>query len=310
MSGMNSNNNNMNKRGLGKGLDALLSPTTTGIKRDTTGIGMPTTNLAMFSGKTVISLNVEDIIPNPRQPRHVFTESALKELADSIKGHGVAQPLLVRKKDNKYELIAGERRLRASKLAGLTKVPVIIKEMTDEESLEIAIIENIQREDLNAMDEAESYELLMREFKLTQEQVSQKVGKARSSIANSLRLVDLPSEIKESLRLGGITAGHARAILAAGDIEAQTSLWKKIITENLNVRDAEKNVSIVKKKPTPSFQPAKPFTITTLEQELTQKFSTKVEVSGTEEKGTIQIKYFSRDDLDRIYALISRNEII
>lgn len=303
--------NNNNKRGLGKGLDALLSSTTTGVRKDTTGIAMPTTNLAMFSGKTIISLNIEDIIPNPRQPRHIFNETALKELAASIKGHGVAQPLLVRKKGQQYELVAGERRLRASKLAGLTKVPVVIKDMSDEESLEIAIIENVQREDLNAMDEAESYQLLMQEFKLTQEQVAQKVGKARSSIANALRMVELPSEIKESLRTGEITAGHARAILAAGDTAQQTELWKKILSENLNVRDAEK-VAATTKKPTakPLEKPAKPFTITTLEQELTQKFSTKVEVSGTEEKGTIQIKYFSRDDLDRIYALIARNEII
>lgn len=307
MTGLNSNN----KRGLGKGLDALLSSTTTGVKKDTTGIAMPTTNLAMFSGKTIISLNVTDIVPNPRQPRHIFTESALKELAASIKEHGVAQPLLVRKKGDKYELIAGERRLRASKLAGLAKVPVVIKEMSDEESLEIAIIENVQREDLNAMDEAESYQLLMNEFKLTQEQVAQKVGKARSSIANSLRMIELPADIKESLRTGEITAGHARAILAAGDPAAQTALWKKILSENLNVRDAEKVASTAKKPAAkPAEKPSKPFTITTLEQELTQKFSTKVEVSGTEEKGTIQIKYFSRDDLDRIYALIARNEVI
>jgi ParB family chromosome partitioning protein len=307
MTGLNSNN----KRGLGKGLDALLSSTTTGVKKDTTGIAMPTTNIAMFSGKTIVSLNVEDIVPNPRQPRHIFTEAALKELSASIKEHGVAQPLLVRKKGDKYELIAGERRLRASKLAGLAKVPAVIKEMSDEESLEIAIIENVQREDLNAMDEAESYELLMQEFKLTQEQVAQKVGKARSSIANTLRLVELPKDIKESLRTGEITAGHARAILATGDTNAQLELWKKIINENMNVREAEK-VSATVKKPAapPKEKPAKPFTITTLEQELTQKFSTKVEVAGNEEKGTIQIKYFSRDDLDRIYALISRNEVI
>lgn len=307
MTGLNSNN----KRGLGKGLDALLSSTTTGVKKDTTGIAMPTTNIAMFSGKTIVSLNVEDIVPNPRQPRHIFTESALKELSASIKEHGVAQPLLVRKKGDKYELIAGERRLRASKLAGLAKVPAVIKEMSDEESLEIAIIENVQREDLNAMDEAESYELLMQEFKLTQEQVAQKVGKARSSIANTLRLVELPKDIKESLRTGEITAGHARAILATGDTTAQLELWKKIINENMNVREAEK-VSATVKKPAapPKEKPAKPFTITTLEQELTQKFSTKVEVAGNEEKGTIQIKYFSRDDLDRIYALIARNEVI
>jgi ParB family chromosome partitioning protein len=272
---------------------------------------MPTTNLAMFSGKTIISLNLTDIIPNPRQPRHVFTESALKELAASIKEHGVAQPLLVRKKGHQYELIAGERRLRASKLAGLTKVPVVIKDMTDEESLEIAIIENIQREDLNAMDEAESYLLLMNEFKLTQEQVAQKVGKARPSIANALRMIDLPQHIKESLRSGEITAGHARAILAAGDMVAQVELWKKILAENLNVRDAEKVAATTsKKKAAPAVHVPKPVSITTLEQELTQKFSTKVEVSGTEEKGTIQIKYFSRDDLDRIYALIARNEVI
>lgn len=312
---------NNKHRGLGKGLESLLSSTTTTAQKDAAMMTAKSDphKLAMFSGKTVVSLNVLDIIPNPRQPRHTFKEESLQELANSIKEHGIAQPLLVRKKGDKYELVAGERRLRASKIAGLIRVPAVIRDMSDEESLEIAIIENIQREDLNALDEAESYLLLIKEFNLNQEEVAKKVGKARSSVANALRLNDLPKEIKDSLRLGEITAGHARAILAVANIMDQLRLWEKIKNENLNVRDSEKIASAQseRQKNRPAgvdnnkgMENNKPGSFVNIEQELSQKFSTKVELSGTEHKGVINIKYFSRDDLDRIYSMILKNEII
>jgi ParB family chromosome partitioning protein len=301
-----------NKRGLGKGLGALITSTTTSAQKDAAMITsqFESQKLVMFSGKTIVSLNITDVVPNPRQPRHTFKDDSLVELAQSIKEHGVAQPLLVRKKGDKYELIAGERRLRASKLAGLTKVPAVVKDMSDEESLEIAIIENVQREDLNAMDQAESYYLLMKEFNLTQEEVAKKVGKSRSAIANTVRLMELPAEIKESLRTEQITEGHARAILSAGQLMDQLRLWEKIKSESLNVRDAEKIASKNTKPKNSSEIPHKQYALISVQQELSTKFQTKVEINGSEQKGEIRIKYFSKDDLDRIYTLILNNQVI
>ena len=285
------------KRGLGKGLSALI----------TTSTKLGAEKESLVSAKSIVSVPTGDIVPNPRQPRHRFKEESLKELAESIKEHGIAQPLLVRKAAQGYELVAGERRLRAAVKAGLAAVPVIIKAISDEESLELAIIENVQREDLNSIDEAESYLLLMREFDLKQEEVAHKVGKARSSIANALRLLDLPAEIKESIRDEEISAGHARAILAAGDLNAQLSLWRKIKKDALNVRDAESlAVTVSTKKGKKKSDKKKIEALSNIEQELSSRFSTKVNLSGTEHKGSIEIKYFSRDDLERIYELLSK----
>jgi len=301
------------KRGLGKGLESLLSSTISTAKREAASVTATVehhTSAALVSGKTIVSVSIEDIIPNPNQPRHKFNDNTLNELAQSIKDHGIAQPILVRKRDNKYELIAGERRWRASKIVGLKHIPAIIKEMSDEESLEIAIIENIQREDLNAIDEAESYALLMDKFNLNQEEAAQKVGKARSSVANALRLLDLPDEIRESLRNGELTAGHARAILAAGEPENQLKLWNIILKEKISVREAEKLASKKIKEPAETTAAEtnkiveKPIALIETEQSLSSKFGTKVALSGTEQKGKIEIQYFSREDLDRIYELL------
>ncbi|MDR1998242.1 MAG: ParB/RepB/Spo0J family partition protein [Candidatus Margulisbacteria bacterium] len=303
----------INKRGLGRGLEALLSSTVSSAGKDASAIASALGKNDMlkpvsFSGKTIVSVPVSAIVPNPRQPRKGFAPDTLNELAASIKIHGVIQPLLVRKKEHKYELIAGERRLRASQLAGIDSVPVVIRDLSDEQSLEQALIENIQRENLNALEEAESYSLLMLEFSLTQEQVAQKVGKARSSVANALRLNELPKEIKESLRQGEITAGHARAILAAGNVLEQLRLWAKVRKEHLNVRDTEKAAAggAVKSKNAPGKNPQ----LSNIEQALSSRLATKVELTGTEQKGTISIKYTSRDDLERLYALLIHNEII
>jgi len=301
-----------NKRGLGRGLEALLSSTVSSASKDASAITSALgKNDALkplsFSGKTIISLPVADIAPNPRQPRKHFAEDALQEMAQSIKIYGVIQPLIVRRRGDKYELVAGERRLRASRLAGIDTVPVIVKDMSDEISLKQAIIENVQRENLNALEEAESYALLLREFGLTQEQAAKQVGKARSSVANALRLNELPREVKESLRRGDITAGHARAILAAGDVMEQLRLWTKILKEGMSVRSAEKAGA---KKPNKAAVTAKSTQLSDIEQKLSSKLATKVELSGTEQKGIISIKYFSRDELDRLYVLLAENKVI
>jgi ParB family chromosome partitioning protein len=298
-----------NKNRLGRGLEKLLSSTES--KADTSIISSTIGKVSpiAFSGKTIVSVSVGDITPNPRQPRQKFDENSLKDLAASIKTYGIIQPLIVRKKDgNKYELVAGERRLRAAKIAGLEKIPVIIRDMSDAVSLEQAITENVQREDLNILEEAVSYALLMKEFNLTQEEVSNRVGKARSSIANTLRLNELPREVKDSLLKNEITAGHARAILSAGDVMEQLRLWGKIVKENMNVREAEKAVS--NKKTEKAIKSEKSTQLSRIEQEFSSKLMAKVELSGTEQKGVISIKYASKDDLDRLYSLIVHGEVI
>jgi ParB family chromosome partitioning protein len=295
-----------NRRGLGKGLESLLSSTTisSAVKQEANSITSSLQNKGpLTSGKSIVSLSVADIIPNPNQPRHKFNDETLSELSSSIKDHGIAQPILVRKKGNTYELIAGERRWRASKLAGLTTVPAIIKEMSDEESLEIAIIENIQREDLNVVDEAESYKLLMKKFNLTQEQVAVKVGKSRSAVANTLRLLELPERIKTSLFNGEITSGHARAILSAKTEQEQIILWENIKQGQLTVRSSEKiatgNKNLNNKKT------SKTTSLINIEHELSSKLSTRVSLSGDEHKGKIEINYFSKDDLERILEVLA-----
>jgi ParB family transcriptional regulator, chromosome partitioning protein len=280
------------KKGLGKGLGALLPQKS-----------------ALSSGKSIIAVAPADIKTNPRQPRHTFLDETLQELAASIKEHGVAQPLLVRQVDNGYELIAGERRLRASKLAGLETVPVIIKNISNEKSLELAIIENVQREDLNAMDEAEAYLLLMKEFELTQEQVAQKVSKSRPAVANMLRMLDLPVEIKESLRSKEITSGHARAILSAEKKSEQIRIWRDIVSKGLTVREVEQAASglkVTKKKSGGAAGQDLSSGMKELQESLSSFFGTKVAVKGSDSKGKIEITYFSQDDMERFIELSSR----
>ena len=302
-------------RGLGKGLGALLQSTGGSAQKEAESIAASLSKadgkIQPLFGRSVLHVSVTEVIPNPRQPRKTFAADALSELAASIKIHGVIEPLLVRRKENKYELVAGERRWRAAQQAGLDKVPVVVKDMNDEVSLEQSIIENVQREDLNALEEAESYALLMKEFGLTQEQVAEKVGKARSSVANALRLNELPREVKDSLRKNEITAGHARAILAAGNVIEQLRAWKQVLQNSLNVRDTENlTAKKIKAKQINKNATPKSTELINMEQALTGKFATKVELSGNEQKGGITIKYFSRDDLDRIYTLLLTNEVI
>lgn len=280
------------KRGLGRGLDALISHSV-----DTDKPVLPLT-----SGKAVVQLDVMKILPNPRQPRKGFDAARLDELAQSIKEQGIASPILVRKKGENFELIAGERRLRAAKKAGIASIPAIIKDFTDEQSLEIAIVENLQREDLNPIEEALAYRALTLEFGLTHELVAKKVGKSRATVTNSLRLLDLPREIRESINKGEISPGHARPLLSIQGKEKQLKAWKEILKKNLSVRDVEALHSLAEKKPavkkTKKSQ-TNPF-LADVEERLRSGLSTKVDINGTEQKGNIRIKYYSKDDLERI----------
>ena len=261
-------------------------------------------------------LSVDLLKPNPHQPRKEFEEEALHELADSIREHGILQAITVEDAgDGSFYIIAGERRTRAAKIAGLSEVPVQLRKYSDQKKLEIALIENIQREDLNPIEEAEAYYQLMEISGLSQEQVAARVGKNRSTVANAIRLLKLPEDMRNELVQGHITAGHARALLAVKDSADMRILFAKIIGNNLNVRDAEEmartlnegagNGVSTKKQPK---QVEKDPNIVALEQEFIEKLGTKVQIKGNMEKGSLEIQFFTKDDLNRIYYLICGND--
>ncbi|MBY0275180.1 ParB/RepB/Spo0J family partition protein [Candidatus Binatia bacterium] len=245
---------------------------------------------------------------NPRQPRARFDDQAIQDLATSIRDRGVLQPILLRARgDDRFELIAGERRLRASRLAGLERVPALVKEANDSESLVLAIVENVLRADLTALEEARAYQALMAEFSLTQDEVARRVGKSRPAITNTLRLLQLPSEAQRDLEEGRITAGHARALLAAPTEAARSALSREIVTRGMSVRDAEKAVARTRTRHEIVGDPD----VRRMESDLSRALGTKVSIhSGKDGKGTVEIAFFSHDDLGRVVAqLTSRKHL-
>lgn len=282
------------KHGLGRGLEALISSSTE------SKVSLPS---PLMSGRSIIQLDVAKIVPNPRQPRKSFDDSKLEELTNSIKEQGITSPVLTRRKGEFFELIAGERRLRAAKKAGLNFVPAIVKDFTDEQSLEIAIVENLQREDLNPIEEASAYKSLSEEFNLTQEEIAKKVGKDRSTVSNTVRLLELPEEIIESLSSGRISAGQARPLLGIEDKDQQLALWHEILKGGLSSRDAEALASTStgkKHKSRTGRKKIKEPAIKDIEDRLMEKLGTKVEIHGNSQKGRIIINYYSREDLERL----------
>ncbi len=240
---------------------------------------------------------VESIIPNARQPRTVFNDEPLQELAASIREYGILQPLLVRPLDEtSYELIAGERRLRAAKLAGLATVPILIRPAGSQHSLELALIENVQREDINALESARAYRRLIEEFGLTQEQVAERVGKSRTTITNTLRLLRLPHKIQEGLSAGSVSEGHARALLAVEDEVKQLALFERILEKGLSVREVEREGKRRPSKPRSTTRKHKNPDLVGIEQLLSERLGAPVQIGG----GEISIEYFSEEDLERI----------
>jgi ParB family chromosome partitioning protein len=294
-------------KGLGRGLDVLLK-------------GMAVNK----EHPEVIMVRLEDVKPNPRQPRLEFDPQALDDLANSIREQGVLQPIMIRPvsgASHGYELVAGERRLRASKLAGLDEIPAIVREVTDEQSLALALIENLQRENLNALEEAKGFDQLLNSFSLSQEALAQRVGKSRSAVANSLRLLQLPGPIQESLFSDAISAGHARALLAVSDEAAREELWKRIIGQGLSVRDTEELASYWKEHgrlpegpavsnesaqnsaepartgETRRKRPPQPEEMTLLASRLRDRFRANVKLGGDQGRGKITFSYSSREEL-------------
>ena len=264
--------------------------------------------------EAVLELDLDMIEPNRKQPRKYFDETALEELAASLKAYGMIQPIVVKKSGEYYEIIAGERRWRAAKIAGLTKVPVVIKKWEEGEAFEAALVENLQREDLNPMEEAESYQRLQEEFGLSQEKIAEKVGKSRSAITNSLRLLQLDSRVRTLVVENKVTAGHARTLLPVTDGDDQFELAEMIIDEGLSVRAVEALVkSYLAKTENPAekeeeLSKADEREYRAIEDDLKSFFSTKVKLKplGKRNKGKIEIEYYSNEDLERLLALLKR----
>ncbi len=282
------------KIALGKGLDALI----------------PSIESFEASLQGYVECDIDQILPNRYQPRERFSEKELEDLSRSIKQQGIIQPLLVRDTGNGYELIAGERRLRAAKMAGLNEVPVIIKDVSDENLLELSIIENIHRENLTPIEEAEAYHQLISEFDLTQDQVAQRVGKSRSAVANLLRLRHLPVEIKASITDGTLTMGHARALLGTENKAQQTSVWRTVISKKLSVRETEALINRLKtekkKHPRSSISSDDIYFIS-LAEDLSRNFGTKVFFQRSRKKGKVVFEYYNNEDLDRLLGLWQKN---
>lgn len=292
------------KGGLGKGLNALIPPSTEENKK------AEKVNASLISETDKeIMVNITKIEPNRTQPRKNFDEDALQELADSIKQFGVIQPLIVQDRKDHYEIIAGERRWRAAKKAGLKEVPVIIKNYTDQEIVEISIIENIQREDLNPIEEALAYKRLLEEFNLKQDQVAERVSKSRTAVTNSMRLLKLCDKVQQMIIDEMITTGHARAILSIEDPEEQYNLAQRIFDEKLSVREVEKIMKNIG-KPAKAKKPKDDqleVIYQDIEEKLKQKLGTKVVISskgnGT---GKMEIEFYTHDDLEKIVDMLSK----
>ena len=293
------------KKGLGKGLDSLI-PDNKSMKSVTSEKTVESKeDAAAKSGVQVMKIN--EVEPNRDQPRKNFDEDALLELSDSIKQFGVLQPLLVRKRKDYYEIIAGERRWRAAKLAGVKEVPVIEKEYTDQEILEIGLIENIQRENLNPIEEAIAYKRLLEEFNLKQDEVAERVSKSRTAVTNSMRLLKLSDKVQQMIIDDMISTGHARALLAIDDPERQYTLANKIFDEKLSVRETEKLVKEIKnpKKPKEKKPVANSFIYQDLEEKMKSVFGTKVSIASKGKgKGKIEIEYYSDDELEHLFDMM------
>lgn len=290
----------MSKKALGKGIGALISAGEEASKE----------------GPGVREVPLSSLTPNPHQPRHEFSESSLAELADSIRHKGVLQPVLVEpSQDGLYTIIAGERRVRAARLAGLETIPVIERRFTPQEKLEIALIENIQREDLTPIEEAQAYRSLMESAGLNQEEVAERVGKDRSTVSNSLRLLKLPKEMQDALDKAEMSAGHARAVLMAVNPSDQLLLFHRIVEQGISVREAEQMAAELNRgkkgashkasgKGSRGGRPSAEPELRSIQETLIEKLGTKVEIKGSAEKGCIEISYFSPDDLDRVISIL------
>ena len=279
------------EHGLGRGLGALLS-------------SPGPASSAEAQGSATVELPIDSITPNPQQPRKDFDDKSLQDLSASLRQSGVLQPVVVRRSGDGYQLIVGERRWRAAKLAGITRIPAVIREVSDAQSLELALVENLLREDLNPMEEAEAYQRLLAEFGWTQEELAQRVSRDRSSVANCLRLLKLPELIQADLRAGRLTMGHARALLSLDSPAEQLRLREQILAHSWSVRTTEEGVQAKRARPARR-QMRRSAELAAVEDALRVALATRVRLVGSERAGRIEIAYSSREELDRLAELIT-----
>lgn len=278
------------KKGLGKGLGALITSAET-------------------EDNGVREIRINEVEPNSGQPRKNFNDEKLAQLAQSIKQHGIVQPLIVQRDASQYKIVAGERRWRAARIAGLKTVPVIIRDLSNKQVMEIALIENLQREDLNPIEEAEAYERLISEFTMTQEEIAGTVGKSRPAIANSLRLLTLQEKIRVRLIDGELTSGHARALLAVEDQELQVRASDEVIKKGLNVRETELLVKRLTQQKQTKKKKVDEVEYLAIEERFREVLGTKVKIMNNKNKGKIMIEYYSLDELDRLVGLVEEIDI-
>ncbi len=295
------------KRGLGKGLDSLI-PTNVMMESEVKHSTVSTASSPEEGKNGTLMVKLSKVEPNREQPRKNFDEDSLQELAESLKQFGMLQPILVQNRGDYYEIIAGERRWRAAKIAGLKEVPVIVRELTDQEIVEISLIENIQREDLNPIEEAQAYKRLLTEFHLKQDEVAERVSKSRTAVTNSMRLLKLCDEVQKMVVDDMISTGHARALISIEDPEEQYLIAQKIFDEKLSVREVEKLVKDLHKPPKPPKEENK--TLQAIYQEISerlkQSLSTKVSVSAKQNgAGKIEIEFYNHEDLERLLERIT-----
>jgi len=277
-------------KGLGKGLDSLFS------------------NVKLEEEETVQEVNIKELRPNPYQPRKIFSDEAIEELKQSILEHGILQPLIVRKSIKGYEIVVGERRYRAAKMAGLDIVPVVVRDLNDQQMMELAVLENLQREDLTPIEEGAAYQMLMDQLHITQEQLAKRLGKSRPHIANHVRLLSLPKEIQQLIIDGKLSMGHGRALLGLKKKDKIKPVVDKVIKEQLNVRQLEQLVNNLNKNvPRETNKQKEKKDIFLIEQEtyLRERFGTTVNIKQSKNKGKIEIQFFSKDDLNRILEILN-----
>jgi len=277
-------------KGLGKGLDSLFS------------------NVKLEEEEIVQEVNIKELRPNPYQPRKIFSDEAIEELKQSILEHGILQPLIVRKSIKGYEIVVGERRYRAAKMAGLDIVPVVVRDLNDQQMMELAVLENLQREDLTPIEEGAAYQMLMDQLHITQEQLAKRLGKSRPHIANHVRLLSLPKEIQQLIIDGKLSMGHGRALLGLKKKDKIKPVVDKVIKEHLNVRQLEQLVNNLNKNvPRETKNQKEKKDIFLIEQEtyLRERFGTTVNIKQSKNKGKIEIQFFSKDDLNRILEILN-----
>ena len=289
------------KTGLGRGLDALLDPYSASVEEQEK------------SGAGILTVSVRDIDTNALQPRKQFEETSLNELAESIRVHGIVQPLIVKQKGSRYMIIAGERRFRAARLAGLSEVPVLVADYDEAQIHEVSLIENIQREDLNPIEEAAAIRFLMKQHDMTQEEVSGRLGKSRPAIANALRLLQLPESVIDLLKNGALSAGHGRTLAGLTDNVQIEQLAKECVEREYSVRTLEERIKALSEKkkatlPVKKEKPRLPAELASLEESFRESLGTKVSLAGSNTRGKITIEYFSREDLERVFEKISGKE--